>query len=511
MATFLFVLASMASASFVTFQGDNQRTGNMSGTGPVEPNLLWSTSLTGHGYVGASAAVSGDQVFVSNWPDMTFKGELGLACLNRADGKRLWLNPLGSKGGASTPALADGMVFVGSLTGNLYCVDAETGETIWNKTIERDPKWWGVTSSPLVQNGVVYIMSFSDGTLHALGMNGEEMWNRSTGQISAYVSAASLSGKLYFPGGDPALYCVDLVSKEVLWKTAVSSQISATPTLGENEVFFVTKESVQALDAASGKQIWTAKVNGSISSPAVSSGRVYVGSDDQPKGHISCFDARNGSLIWRTEVNGPVKSSPLVLDDRVYFGTNSEEGAIYALDAGNGSIVWSYPVGAFIMSSASASDGVLFMGADDGRMYAFSSLPKGLLWDGEVLLEEESFNLTASSGKSYRVNQSTALGALVKAADQNGLNFSINDSLYNLYGLQVESLGGYSVEGDKSWRFWINYPKEAMPASGSDLVDLRDNDRVLFYFGDRRARPEDSPRLEISSPGPPQEGRGTFF
>jgi cobaltochelatase CobN len=496
---FAFGLAGQAGADFLTFQGDNQRTGNMSGTGPDEAELLWSTSLTGHGYLGASAALFKGRVFVSNWPDMTFKGELGLACLDRTDGKRLWINPLGGKGGASTPALQGDRIFVGSLSGDIYCLDADTGRTVWNKTIETDPKWWGVASSPLIQDAVVYVMSYSDGTLHALSQDGEELWNLSTGLVSNYVSAAASGRKIYFPGGDPALYCVDSVSKEVLWKAKAASQITATPTLWETNVFLVTMESIQALDATSGKQLWTAEINGSISSPAASFGRIYVGSDDKQKGHMSCFNATNGSLIWRTEVNGPVKSSPLVLDGKVYFGTSCSDGAFYALDARNGSIVWSYPVRSFIMSSAASSDGIIFMGADDGRMYAFSSRPKGLIWKGEVMLEDESHNLTTSSGNTYKINQSTALGALINACEQGGINLSLNDSLHDLYGLQVEALGDYRAEGDRSWRFWINYPEEAMPAFGPDIADLRDEDRIVFYFGDRRARPEDSPRLEITA------------
>src|SRR5690606_19631172 len=93
---------------FLTFQGDNERSGNLSGPGPDEANLLWSTSITGHGYIGSAATVSGERIYVPNWPDMTFKGELGLACLDRADGKRLWINSLGGKGSASTPAIEEG-------------------------------------------------------------------------------------------------------------------------------------------------------------------------------------------------------------------------------------------------------------------------------------------------------------------------------------------------------------------------------------------------------------------
>jgi len=495
----LLFLAVLANADYVTFQADNQRTGNLSGTGPHEPNLLWSASPTGHGIISAAPAIFGERLYVPNWPDMTFKGELGLACLDRADGKLLWINPLGGKGGASSPALEEGRVYVGSLTGDIFCIDAGTGQTVWNRSIDKDPQWWGVASSPLIHDGVVYIMSFSDGTLHALNLDGQELWNLSTGEVSPYLSAATREGRLYLPGGDPALYCLNASTGELIWKKDAPSQITATPTVGDKMVFVAAKEAILALDAQSGELIWSADFNGSISSPALSSGRLYVGSDDKPLGQVSCFDAENGSLIWSSEVNGPVKSSPLVLDGLVYLGTNCEEGTIYALHADNGSEAWVYPVDAFIMSTASASDGVVYMGADDGRLYAFGSRAEGLLWEGKVLLEEESLNLTASSGRSYQVNGSTALAALVRACEEANYSLSLNDSLYSLYGLQIDSLGEFNSSGESSWRFWINYPREAMPALGPDIADLRDGDDVVFYFGDRRAMPEDSPRLEITA------------
>ena len=260
----MLMLALLADADYATFKGDNQRTGNLSGSGPQQPNLFWSASPTGHGYIGAAAAVSGERVFVSNWPDMTFKGELGLACLNRADGKLLWLNPLGGKGGASTPALEDGRIFIGSLTGDIFCVDAGTGETVWNKTIEPDPQWWGVASSPLIQDGVVYVMSFSNGTLHALDLDGEERWILSTGEVSPYLSPAASKGRIYLPGGDPAIYCLNAATGELLWKKDLPSQITATPTLGEVEVFVVVKDSIFALDAENGDVFWSAAINGSM-------------------------------------------------------------------------------------------------------------------------------------------------------------------------------------------------------------------------------------------------------
>lgn len=492
-------LVVQASADCLTFHCDNQRTGNLSGEGPDEPNLLWSTSLTGHGYIGSAAAVSGDRVFVSNWPDMTFKGELGLAALDKETGKILWINSLGGKGGASTPAILGEKVFIGSATGDLYCINASTGETAWNRSLDKDPQWWGVASSPLVQNETVYVMSFSDGTLHALSPEGDELWKMTTGQVHPFASPSSSDTRLYFPGGDPALYCVDLTSHEILWKAPADSQITATPALEKDRAYFVTEKTIRALNASTGEEAWSREINGTMSTPAVSSGRVYVGTDDGPRGHLSCFDAGNGSLIWTAEANGPVKSSPIVLGGNVYIATNIDNGTIYAIDASNGSVSWTYPLNAFVMSSASASGGTLFMGADDGELHAFGSRPRGLIWSGAVTLEDGSLNLTATSGKTYKVNQTTALGALVKASEEAGLNLSLNDSLYDLYGLQIESIGDHRASGDRAWRFWVNYPQEAMPVLSPDLLDLADGDRVVFYYGDRRSGPEDSPRLEINS------------
>lgn len=296
-ALFLLGPAVQSSAGFTTFQGDNQRTGNVSGEGPDEPNLLWSTNPTGHGYIGAAAAVSDGRVFVSNWPDMTFKGELGLACLDVKDGKLLWLNHLGGKGGASTPAISDGKVFVGSLTGDIYCLNAENGETVWNKTVDKNPKWWGVASSPLVQDGQIYVMSFSDGAIHALSLEGEELWNLTTGEVQPFSSIASSGQRLYFPGGDPALYCVNASFGDLIWKASADAKITATPTLWEDLAIIVTEKSIAAFNASSGEEVWKAKINGTMSSPAVAFGHVYVGSDDGSKGHLRCFDARNGSSI----------------------------------------------------------------------------------------------------------------------------------------------------------------------------------------------------------------------
>lgn len=63
-----------------------------------------------------------------------------------------------------SPAIADGVVYIGSTDGNLYALDQESGKQKWKfKTFASRQ----VTSTPTIANGLVYFGGF-DGILYAL-------------------------------------------------------------------------------------------------------------------------------------------------------------------------------------------------------------------------------------------------------------------------------------------------------------------------------------------------------
>jgi len=491
------ILASSIYPAFgdhLTFRGDGMRTGNVSGTGPSSPEILWSEKVTAKGYIGGSAAVCGERIYVSSWPEMSYKGEQALGCLDARDGSVLWRNPLGGRGGASTPAVSRGLVFAGSWYGDLYCLDAATGETVWNRTVEKDPQWWGVASSPLVIGDVIFVVTFSEGALHVLDLGGDELLNITTGKIDPYTSPAGDGGRVYFAGGDPALYCVDASSFELLWKRPTEVPITSTPAIKDGKAYFATTEDIRAVDAETGEEIWKAPLKGTISSPALSFNRVYIGTDD---GHLACLNASDGSLIWSAEVDSSVRSSPLVAGDRVYLG--SHRGVVYALNRSDGSEIWRYETGAYLMSSPSFSDGVLYIGSDDGCLYAFGEEGSKVIFEGEVLLGDGRFNAAAEDGSVRAVDERTALGALMKASEVGGFEITFDGSYVDDYGLLVRSIDGIGTGAGEFWIYLVNYPEEPMPSEGPDRFPLEEGDRVLFYLGDRSRSPQDSFRVEITT------------
>ncbi len=62
-------------------------------------------------------------------------------------------------------------------------------------------------------------------------------------------------------------------------------------------------------------------------------------------------------------------SSPGLANHVVYVG--SEDGNVYALNAATGAKLWSYTTGNQVFSSPAVANGMVYVGSGDGNFYAF--------------------------------------------------------------------------------------------------------------------------------------------
>jgi uncharacterized repeat protein (TIGR01451 family) len=122
--------------------------------------------------------------------------------LNASTGDTLWSFPTGGAVVDSSPAVANGVVYVGvtntSATparGNVYALDARTGAKLWSFTVAG-----AVSSSPAVANGVVYVGS-ADGNVYALNAStGARLFSYAT-KAPVNSSPAVVSGVVYVQSG----------------------------------------------------------------------------------------------------------------------------------------------------------------------------------------------------------------------------------------------------------------------------------------------------------------------
>ncbi|MBV8951698.1 MAG: PQQ-binding-like beta-propeller repeat protein [Actinobacteria bacterium] len=172
-------------------------------------------------------------------------------------------------GGAvsSSPALVNGVVYVGSGDGKVYAFSQYGTTNCAGSPKTCTPLWTATTGggvgSPAVVNGVVYVGS-SDGNVYAFDAAGgaatcsgtpktcTPLWTATTGGGIVFSSPAIENGIVYIGSGDDKLYAFD---------AAGSTNCSGTPKTCT--------------------PLWSAPTGGPVeSSPAPGGDAVYVGSDD---------------------------------------------------------------------------------------------------------------------------------------------------------------------------------------------------------------------------------------
>jgi len=142
----------------------------------------------------------------------------------------------------------------------------------------------------------------------------------------------------------------------VVWSAKVNTGFSSISVAG-GRVFTMGnqggKDTVFALDAKTGKEIWRHQYDcplepnlyegGPNATPTVDGDRVYTLSK---KGHLFCFQAADGKIVWQTNLNADhgaavpewgFAGSPLVLGEKLVLNAGS---AGMALDKATGNVLW---------------------------------------------------------------------------------------------------------------------------------------------------------------------------
>jgi parallel beta-helix repeat protein len=344
--------------SWPMFHHDLSHTGYTESPAPNTNQTQWSFATGGS--VCSSPAVADGRVYVGSDDGKVY-------CLDAETGASKWSFATGGSV-CSSPAVADGRVYVGSTDRKVYCLAASTGELFWNYTTGNY-----VSSSPAVADGKVYVGSY-DGKVYCLNAyTGASVWNYITGDMVVSSPAVAI-GRVYVGSGDGKVYCLDAETGALLWNYTAGLEVCSSPAIVDGKVFVGSAGSdygdVYCLDAETGARTWAYRTFGAVSSsPAVADGRVYVGSDD---GTVYCLNAYTGASIWNYTTSDMVVSSPVIADGKVYVG--SYDGTVYCLNAYTGASIWNYITGDCVESSPAVADGVVYAGSYDHKVYAFGNI-----------------------------------------------------------------------------------------------------------------------------------------
>jgi outer membrane protein assembly factor BamB len=212
----------------------------------------------------------------------------------------------------NTPALAEGILVVGSLDGRIGLYDTDTGKRRFEfRGINRQ-----ILGSPVIAGDDIFI-TYRNGLMYSLNLQEEEVvfhnqWHRMKMQLFWW----NMMGNPGHPKG-------------VNWSTFLWGTLVTSPAVDEDMVYVSTNEGrMYGVDRETGKKVWV-YISGStrLSSPTLVNGVLLV-SDNQ--GVVHAVDSKTGKETWSIPVATRSSSKPVVANGSMYIA--SQDGTLYAVE-----------------------------------------------------------------------------------------------------------------------------------------------------------------------------------
>jgi len=340
------------------FRGDPAHSGVYAGEGPRQFHRVKWKFPTGNRIV-SSPVIDNKKIYFGS-------DDGNVYAIDAESGREIWRRSTKGPV-PSTPAVAAGIVYFASYDGNFYALNAETGALKWkfatggerrfeakglhgmqpkNQTIA-DP-FDIYLSSPVVADGLVYFGS-GDGNLYALdAATGDLRWKFKTGDV-VHASPAFVNGVVFVGSWDSYFYAVDAKTGKEKWRfhggedPLIHNQVGfqSSPAVIDGTVYTGCRDAqVYALDVATGKEKWRFDnaLSWVITSPGVTRGKVFFATSDSSLYHMA--DAVTGKSLVRQQGKAYMFSSPAIAGEVVIIGVLN--GTLEARDANTGELLWDY-------------------------------------------------------------------------------------------------------------------------------------------------------------------------
>jgi outer membrane protein assembly factor BamB len=373
-----------------------------------------------------------DAVVAENWP--RFRGPTGQGISTESDlplrwsasENVAWKTPIPGEGWSS-PAVWGDRVFLTSATAegttcHVMCVDRLSGKVLWDREVfqQRPARKEGKNSyaspTPVTDGERVYAV-FGDGSAVALSLDGEVAWtNRDVKFYSRHGLGASpilFDGLVIMPydgsnrvdsiGRYPNNSAEERLGWQIPWDKSFIAALDAqtgrriwtaqrglsriahvTPILvpidGRQQLISPAGDVVQGFDPRTGKLLWTAASQGEgvVPSPAAGDGLIFTSSGFEKTTLRAVRTGGSGDvtethIAWE-EIKG-CPTQPSLLYVKPYLYAVSDNGVVTCYEAPSGKLVYQNRIGGNHSASPVYADGHLYFLSEDGETTVIQAGP----------------------------------------------------------------------------------------------------------------------------------------
>ncbi|MBV1836477.1 PQQ-binding-like beta-propeller repeat protein [Acetobacter estunensis] len=299
-----------------------------------KPSRLKSSDL------GGGIGANGDTLYIVDGVSQT-------VAVETATGKVKWRINLDTPG-RSAPTIANGRVFVTTIDGRLFALDATSGHQLWTYSATlAETVMFGLPAVAVV-NGIV-LAAFGSGDLAALREeSGEVVWSDTLSAGNGQASALDFScirslpvvqgGTAYAASVAGSFVAIDMRSGRRLWERSIASMNAILVV--DDWLFIITlDEQVACLDRLTGQVRWitqlrqyrrvSAKKDGvTWTGPVLANGKLLCVSTLPDNGLVS-LDPRNGQLLALEKMPAPTVVEPIFSDDLMLIVDNRGDLSAY--------------------------------------------------------------------------------------------------------------------------------------------------------------------------------------
>jgi polyvinyl alcohol dehydrogenase (cytochrome) len=419
--------------------------------------LKWAFGFPGASSVYGQPTVAGGRVFIGVDTGYVYSLDAATGCVQWSFQAEAGVRNAISVGPVDAPGAREAAYF-GDIRGNVYALDAATGDLLWKIIADTHPLA-AITGTPTLLAGRLYVPVSSReeaaggslnypcctfrGSVLALDANtGQLLWKTYTIPDPARPVTRNSIGTQLWTGAGAAVWhapTIDLTRRAVYIATGDAYTEPAARTT----------DAVMALDMDTGKVLWAVQDTENdawlvgcaqdriencpkdlgpdfdFGAPPI----LHVRPDGQrlllagqKSGQVFAHDPdRQGALVWTATLVNKVGEAEILFggaaDDRAaYFGLDN--GVLAAVDIATGTRRWSTSVTSSsprrgLTAALTAVPGVVFSGAQDGVLRAFSNETGKMIWDYDTVQDFKTVNGVAARGGSMGAPGPTVAGGML--------------------------------------------------------------------------------------------------
>lgn len=147
------------------------------------------------------------------------------------------------------------------------------------------------------------------------------------------------------------------------------------PAAADDRVYIVAAQSLEGLDARTGKATWQTPLEHPVSAPLVARAGWVIAALDN--GEVLALRGSDGVVVWRQNIGAALVSPPAINGDRLYLP--GADGVVRALAVSTGAPLWTQPLGGSILTIAPLGARV-YAGSTDNHFYCLDDQNGRVRW-----------------------------------------------------------------------------------------------------------------------------------